>query len=100
MISKRLGYLEERSESAKDKHPEPIVIQFDNPIFSEKNANKDFVQKLEELKNISIMELHTNPYLHISLPDYQDGSSYGIWVVSENKINIIPPYKSNSWVYD
>lgn len=94
MIANRLGYLEERSESAKERLPEPVVIRFNNPIFKEKDNNEKFIQKLEELKNISIMELHTNPYLHISLLDYDDGSSYGIWIVSENEINIIPQIRA------
>jgi hypothetical protein len=94
MIAKRLGYLEARSESAKDARPEPIVIRFDNPIFKEKSSNEKFIRKLEELKNISITKLHSNPYLHISLLDYNDGSSYGIWIVSENEINIIPQIRA------
>lgn len=94
IIGKRLGYLEERSESAKDKRPEPIVIHFDRPLFGEKGYNEKFIQKLEELKNISIIELHINPYLHVSLLDYYDGSLYGIWVISENEINIIPQIRA------
>ncbi|MFZ0512240.1 MAG: hypothetical protein WAM14_11590, partial [Candidatus Nitrosopolaris sp.] len=29
-----------------------------------------------------------------SLLDYNDGSSYGIWIVSENEINIIPQIRA------
>jgi hypothetical protein len=94
IIGRRLGYLEKRSESAKNRRPEPIVIHFDRPIFGEKGYNEKFILKLEELKNISIINLHTNPYLHVSLLDHQDGSLYGIWIISENEINIIPQIRA------
>ncbi len=94
MIARRLGYLQARSDSAGDTRPKPIVIRFDNHIFKEKSANEKFIRKLEELKNISITRIHVNPYLHISLVDYNDGSSYAIWIVSENEINIIPQIRA------
>jgi hypothetical protein len=69
---------------------EPIVIQFDEPIFRDEGWNEKFFENLAQLKNISIAELHKNPYVHLSVLDYLDGSSYGIWIVSDNEINIIP----------
>ena len=94
MIGERLGYLEERSENAKNRRPEPIVVQFNKPEFKEEGWNEKFIDNMAKLKNTSITELHTNPYLHLSLLDYQDGSSYGIWIVSENEINIIPQVRA------
>ena len=94
MISERLGYLEERSESAKNRRPEPIVLQFNTPQFKEEGWNEKFIESMAKLKNASITELHTNPYVHLSLLDYRDGSSYGIWIISENEINIIPQVRA------
>lgn len=93
-IGIRLGYLELRSKSAEGRKPEPIVIHFDRDIFKDEGWNKNFVDALSELKNISITELHSNPYLHLNLLDYSDGSSYSVWIVTENEINIIPQVRA------
>lgn len=90
MIVERLGYLQKRSESADNVRPEPLVIQFNEPIFKDEGWNEKFIENMAQLKNISITELHKNPYMHLSILDYLDGSSYGVWIVSDNEINIIP----------
>jgi hypothetical protein len=90
IIVERLGYLQRRSESAEKTRPEPIVIRFNEPIFRDEGWNEKFIENMAQLKNISITELHKNPYIHLSILDYLDGSSYGVWIVSDNEINIIP----------
>lgn len=94
MIGERLGYLEERSKTAMEIKPEPIVIKFDQPVFKDEGWNEKFIEDMMQLKNVSVNELHTNPYVHISLLDYQDGSSYSIWVVSNDEINIVPQIRA------
>lgn len=89
-VAERLGYLQRRAETAARWKPEPIVIQFPESVFKGENWNKKFIDNMAEMANVSVNEYHTNPYVHISLLDYQDGSSYGIWIVSENAVNIIP----------
>lgn len=94
MIGERLGYLEERSKTAMDRKPEPIVIKFHQPVFKDEGWNEKFIEDMMQLKNISLNELHTNPYVHISILDYQDGSSYSIWIVSNDEINIVPQFRA------
>lgn len=94
MISERLGYLAKRSKSATERNPEPIVIKFDRPMFKGDRWNEKFIEDMVQLKNVSVNELHTNPYVHISLLDYLDGSSYSIWVVSTDEIDIIPQVRA------
>lgn len=89
-IDYRIKYLEKRSENAKNIKPDPIVVRFGKNVFSEEGWNQKFVNDMSELVNIGITEFHRNPYLHLSILDYSDGSSYAIWILSENEINIIP----------
>lgn len=90
MVATRLGYLERRAETACKWKPEPIVIKFPESVFKGERWNEKFIDNMAEMSNVSVNEYHTNPYVHISLLDYQDGSSYGIWIVSEDAVNIIP----------
>ncbi|MFX0139071.1 MAG: hypothetical protein ACFFDN_35850, partial [Candidatus Hodarchaeota archaeon] len=31
-----------------------------------------------------------NPYVHVTITDYIDNSNYEIWVLSDNRISIVP----------
>ncbi len=95
IAKKRFGYFDSRSESAKDRLPEPIVIKFDEPIFGELDWNERFIDIMADMKNASVTQYHINPYIHVSLVDYQDGSSYGIWIVSDDEINVIPQVRAS-----
>lgn len=72
----------------------PLAIIYDVGIFKDKNQNKHLIDALKKIKNSSVSVLHANPYLHVSYVDYNDGSSCDIWVLSENKISIIPQIRS------
>jgi hypothetical protein len=88
--SVRNDYLKVREDNANEKFPEPIVIKFDYDIFKENTINEKFSSVLMELKDISISEYHSNPYYHVSLFDYLDRSSYDVWIVSSDRIVIVP----------
>lgn len=93
--SSRIEYLKERAESAPRIKPEPVVIRFDREIFSDPAMNKQYVQALAQMEWISVSQYHSNPYMHLSLLDYLDGSSYDVWVISSNRMVIIPEIKAS-----
>jgi hypothetical protein len=95
LVSKRLGYLQERSEKAGNKLPEPMVIKFPESVFVGENWHENFLETMEKMKNLSINQLHANPYIHLSLLDYQDGSSFTVWIISEDEIYIIPQVRAS-----
>ena len=72
----------------------PLAIFYDVGIFKDKKQNFRLIEALKSIKNSSISVIHANPYLHVSYVDYRDGSSCDIWVLSENKISIIPQIRS------
>lgn len=78
----------------------PLAIEYDIDIFKEKSQNKRLIDVLQGIKNSSLSVFHANPYLHVSYVDYHDGSSYDIWVLSNNKISIIPQIRSTPAALD
>lgn len=68
----------------------PIFIEYDVSIFADKEQNKNLIRALKKLPHSANSVIHENPYLHMTLTDYLDGSSCDIWVLSNNKISIIP----------
>ncbi|MFH1237401.1 MAG: hypothetical protein V1648_03280 [Candidatus Aenigmatarchaeota archaeon] len=85
-----------RSRIEKDKIScsKPLSIKFNYPVFETVERNKNLIEAMEKMTYSSISVLHANPYLHITLSDFLDGSSYDIQVLSEDKITIIPQLKS------
>jgi len=96
LASARNEHLKLSVESAKDLKPQPVIINFDESIFDDVTKNKSYVNALAELPSCSISEYHTNPYIHISLVDYLDGSSYDMWVLSNDRMAIIPQLSASS----
>ncbi len=91
LASKKFRLLTGRSrETTPDHRAKPIEIRYKIPVFPDVSANVDFIDKLRLLPNFSCTVLHGNPYIHLSLADYSDGSSYQVLVLSKDKITIVP----------
>lgn len=93
--SVRFEYLRARAETAPQRKPEPVVIRFDEEIFADPRMNHQYIEALAQLEKVSVSQYHSNPYMHLSLLDYDDGSSYDLWVVSSNRMVIIPELKAS-----
>jgi hypothetical protein len=72
----------------------PVFIEYSNNIFENVEQNKRLIKSLSEFPKSSYSVYHGNPYLHMSMVDYCDGSSYDIWVVSSNRLIIIPQLRA------
>ena len=78
----------------EDYKSKPVIIEYDYPIFSDKEQNARLINALFELPKSSCSVFHANPYVHTSIVDYIDGSAYDIWVLSSNRISVVPQMKS------
>ena len=87
--------IEESAKSAGSDAVEPAVIVFDKKIFKDKSRNRRYVDMIAKMADSSISEYHVNPHIHLSLVDYTDGSSYDIWVVTSDKLVIIPQIRAS-----
>ncbi len=93
--SSNLNLLSNRERLAKDNlKPNPIIIEYKIDLFKDKGQNIRLVEALQEITNTGLSVYHSNPYLHCSYIDFRDGSSYDIWVLSNNKITIVPQMRS------
>jgi hypothetical protein len=72
----------------------PIAIEYHNNVFENVEQNKKLIKAMSEFPKSSYSVYHGNPYLHMSIVDYADGSSYDLWVVSDTQLIIIPQLKA------
>jgi len=95
LASVRNHHLKISTESASEPKPEPIVIKFDKNLFINVKKNESYLEALTSMPSCSISKYHNNPYVHASLVDYRDGSSYDLWILTENRLTIIPRFQAS-----
>jgi hypothetical protein len=76
--------------------PRPVRIEYSNPVFSDKRQNHRLLRVLGKLRDSGLSVFHPNPYVRASVVDYQDGSSYDIWVTTDTGILIIPKRRASA----
>jgi len=73
----------------------PLSIEYDIDIFKDKESLNTFSTIIRKYPNSTKVVFHTNPHFHASVADYKDGSSFDIWILSLNRILIIPQIKTS-----
>ena len=73
----------------------PIAIGFDYDQFADPEENTRFIRVMRNFDKAAISVLHGNPYIHITISDYFDGSNFDLWMVSPNMIAIVPQMKGS-----
>jgi hypothetical protein len=68
----------------------PIQISYDTQLFEDKLQNRRLIRVLRQLPDSALSVFHPNPFLHATIIDYSDGSSYTIWIMDNSAISIIP----------
>lgn len=74
----------------------PLEITYPVPIFEDPDGLKRFESTVMTYSNATKALFHSNPYFHASLADVSDGSSFEIWVLSTNRILIVPQGRSSA----
>jgi hypothetical protein len=76
-----------------DLQVKPLIIDFGADNFAEVSENEKFINTIKQLKASSTSVLHGNPYIHLSVIDYYDGSSFDLYVLSASELIIVPQMK-------
>ena len=96
-LEKKAKYKLDTFDNKKLEYGKPynqtISIVYDRDIFSTPEDNFLFINAISKIHKGAITVYHKNPYLHLSLLDYIDGSIFDILVTERNKIDIVPSYE-------
>ena len=83
-----------RSREDNDGDVSPLVIRLRSDMFDDREQNRRFIEAVRGMKYTSGSVYHANPYVNMSLVDHMDGSTFEIWVMSPNKITIVPQLRA------
>lgn len=96
IFSRRREQLSNRARTENTNYQiKPLFIEFDEPIFRDKEQNQRLVRILRNLPHLAYSVVHENPYLHMTVTDYIDNSNYEIWILSDSRITIAPQIVSS-----
>lgn len=84
----------ERSRDTGDI--QEIEVKFANPVFQSTKDNEDLIDALADLSRSSVTVYHKNPYAHISVLDFNDGSSCDVFVTDSKTVTIVPSYRGST----
>jgi hypothetical protein len=84
----------ERSRDTGDI--QEIEIKFANPVFQSTKDNENLINALGDLSQSSVTVYHKNPYAHISILDFNDGSSCDVFITDSKTIKIVPSYRGST----
>ena len=73
----------------------PISIKLASDAFDEPDAVAALVDSLS-LPNSSVAVLHRNPYIHLTLTNYEDGSNADAFVFEGDELVIYPGYAAST----
>jgi hypothetical protein len=90
-------FFQDRARGRSYERPaRPFAVRYGSPVFVDPEANHALTQALRDMPDSSLSVYHGNPYLHASLVDHLDGSSFTIWVVDANEITIVPGARAST----
>jgi hypothetical protein len=65
-----------------------VEFRFEEPLFVDRTNYSVVVDALSHLPRTSLALLHTNPYFHATLTNYEDGSEFDIFITGHSTISV------------
>lgn len=93
-VTEKIEVLSHRHREELDEINE-IELEFESNVLASPSDNKELIEALGNLKKSTMTVYHDNPYAHVSLVDFVDGSNCDIYVTGSNSVSIVPGYKGS-----
>ena len=88
--ARRGEMLRASAETAGRPAPEPLIVRFGEKVFADPRRNAAHVAAIAAMPHTATIEHSVSPHIHLSMVDYMDCSSYGIWVLASDMLAIMP----------
>ncbi len=74
--------------------PRPLAVRTRGGTFAESQALFELIDGLERQRDTGVAVFHRNPYLHVAVTDYSDGSNFDVFVHDTDEVVVIPGYRA------
>jgi hypothetical protein len=92
--AQRRKLLDGRQRTAPSPAETAIAVKVPTGTFDDTEATEDLIEAMLGQRSTGVAVLHRNPYLHIAITDYLDGSNFDAFVTRSDEIAIHPGYRA------
>ena len=65
-----------------------VGLRFPEPLFTDQRSYRTVMDALSRLPRTTLALLHTNPYFHATLTNYEDGGEFDVFITDTSTIHI------------
>ena len=94
LVSGRVKLYSGRSRRENNGRVKALAIVLDADVFWNGRENDRFVRIMRSMPDTMGSTFCSSPYVHMSLVDFLDGSTFDVWVASADRITIVPQLKA------
>lgn len=66
----------------------PVSITLPDGFFGNRAQSGEFIGALSSISHLAVATVHRNPYLHLAVSDYTDGSTFDVFVTSDDEVDV------------
>ena len=92
LAADRAGKLQACARTAGRKISDQLIVRFKGRVFADPTKNRSRVDAIGAMPYTSIIDHPSDPFIHITMVDYGDCSTYGIWALGDDSLAIIPSF--------
>ncbi|NUT51676.1 MAG: hypothetical protein HOV94_30925 [Saccharothrix sp.] len=95
-VGSRRQLMADRQRRVGEPIGAPISIKLPDALLGDAVETAEVINELEMLNRTSVAVMHRNPYLHVVVTDYADGSNFDVFVTDPSAIEIYPGFRASS----
>lgn len=92
---RRRRLLSGRERHSAEVPQSAIGVKLPSGLFADPDLIAELLDSLGAQRGTGIAVLHRNPYLHVAVTDYLDGSNADLFVISDDIIHIYPGFRAS-----
>jgi hypothetical protein len=93
---RRFDLLSNRRRNRGARLNTAIAVELEAPFLDDPDAVTDLLDEMTRPHHLGIAVLHRNPYLHVVVTDYADGSNFDAFVTNDDRVIIHPGYRTTA----
>lgn len=94
-VHQRRHLMEGRERQRGSVSTSPLEMRFAASLFRSADDTANVIQAFNSLSEVGVAVLHRNPYLHLVVTDFSDGSNVDVLVTETDAITLVPGFRSS-----
>ena len=88
----RAEKLQACAKTASRRTPDPLDVRFKGRVFADPGKNRARVDAIGAMPYTALIDHPSDSFMHITMVDYGDCSTYDLWALGSNVLTIIPQF--------